>query len=126
MPHGKRRRACFAGTGRHRSECHSSSENKSRQEEKTAHRIQTFRSLHEQQDHDYCPSKTYSWGGDYRPKTRAGFIFLEDAGFLLTMRCQERDPRRRLHSGRRPRLYRQLHEAFLNLSRGKRQRPPQF
>ena len=78
------------------------------------YRIQTFRSLHEQQDHDYLSVETYSWGGDYRPKTRAELIFLEDAGFLLTMRCQERDPAAVYTQDDDPVYTDSCMEAFLN------------
>lgn len=68
-----------------------------------------------------CPVFTvdcYNWGGDYRPVTTGRLGYIPESGFVLEMKCQEKEPCRTYCSDNDPVYLDSAMEAFFCFAPG--------
>lgn len=57
------------------------------------YKIKTIKNETDYSQKEVLEIKEYAWGCEYRPKTYASLVYIEDKGFELKMWCYEENPR---------------------------------
>ena len=78
------------------------------------YKVKTIRTPEDYKEAEILEIKQYTWGCEYRPKTYAQLVYVENKGFELKMWCYEENPRAIYHEDN-DRVYTDsCLEAFIN------------